>query len=207
MRNADPLTHAFRFAFQSTLTMTHSHAPLAGFWHLLLLMVGLAVLAACTGPRSTTSDDSASSTDAEAAREEALRAAETFDPSAYPVRPPQREAEGVAHDVPRRLMSGRADENVTRTVDGYRIQLYSATDKVAAEKVREKARVWWSTAHERAPQGVGDEPPLVIEYAQPYYRVRFGAFARRDQAQEVLQFVRQQYPDAFIARSRVTVVQ
>jgi cell division septation protein DedD len=186
-----------------------THASSTGLQRLLVLMAGLAMLTACTGPRSTTSDDADASADAEAAREEALRAAETFDASAYPVRPPQRESGGVAHDVPARLMSGRADENVTRTVDGYRIQLYSATDKAAAEEMRERVRVWWSKVKNRAPQQAtgNGPPPLVIEYAQPYYRVRLGAFARREQAQDVLQFVRNQYPDAFIARSQVTVTQ
>ncbi len=174
-----------------------------------LALATLVLLTACTGPRSTTSEEASAAEEAEVARQEALREAETFDPSAYPVRAPERGSDAVRHDVPGRLLSGRADENVTRTVDGYRIQLYSATDKSAAEEERERVRVWWSKVEDEAPGDVltGDPPPLVIEYAQPYYRVRLGAFASRDRAQRALQFVKRQYPDAFIARSRVTVTQ
>jgi hypothetical protein len=52
-----------------------------------------------------------------------------------------------------------------------------------------------------------EQPPIVIEYSQPYYRVRFGAFAEREEAEEALEFVQKKYSGAFVARSTVTVVQ
>lgn len=173
----------------------------------LLVLGAVVLLTACTGPRSTTRDGANDTVDEDAARRAALRAVETFDPSPYPVRPPQRESDAVDHRVPERLMTGRADENVTRTVNGYRIQVYSATDKAQAEEFRERVRIWWTNAEDRFPRDLfgGEQPPLVVEYSQPYYRVRIGAFARRDRAQEALALISREFPDAFIARSPVTV--
>ena len=129
-----------------------------------------------------------------------------FDAARYPVAPPKR-ATTVDHRVPDRLLSNRADKGVTRTVQGFRIQVFSAQDKQAAESFREKVRRWWQRSKGDAPSDLfSSTPPIVIEYAQPYYRVRFGAFARREDAEDALRFVRQTYPDAFMARTTVTVV-
>jgi hypothetical protein len=131
---------------------------------------------------------------------------ETFDPSGYPVSPPKRESE-VSHRVPDRLLAGRADEGVRQTLEGFRIQVYSAQDKQASEEFREEVRQWWQKAQKEAPDDLfSANPPIVIEYAQPYYRVRFGAFAEREAAEQALEFVRSNYPDAFMARSTVTVM-
>jgi hypothetical protein len=130
---------------------------------------------------------------------------ETFEPSAYEARPPER-AVAVVHRVPERLLQGRADKGVRRTVEGFRIQVFSARDQQAAQDFREKVRQWWEQNTEEAPESVfGDDPPIVIEYSQPYYRVRIGAFADRDDAEEALAFVNETYDTAFIARGTVTV--
>lgn len=131
---------------------------------------------------------------------------ETFDPSAYEAQPPERTVE-VRHQVPDRLMQGRADEGVKQTVEGFRIQVFSALGKEAAQNFREKVRQWWEQNKSAAPQSVlGTDPPIVIKYSQPYYRVRIGAFADRDEAEEALEFVSQKYPNAFISRGTVTVM-
>jgi len=170
-------------------------------------VVGLLAVAlgACTTSRSTTDD---TATDDSSPPRSALAEVETFDPSRYPVEPPRRDLGDIAHRVPERLMSSRAAENITRTVNGYRIQVYSAADKAAAEEFRERVRLWWSRVEDRAPEAAfSATPPLVIEYAQPYYRVRIGAFADRSRAQDALEFVQREFPDAFIARGTVTVTQ
>lgn len=170
------------------------------------------VLSACSGPPQATSDGGRqggpSVDDAAAERgltQSDFAAAETFDPSAYPVQSPKRDVD-VTHAVPARLMTSRAAQGVTQTVEGFRIQVYSAQDKRASEEFREEVRQWWQTVQDEAPGAVFRErPPIVIEYTQPYYRVRIGAFASRDEAEEALSFIHQKYPDAFMARSTVTV--
>jgi hypothetical protein len=170
-------------------------------------------LAGCSGPPQAAdggeSGPSARGDDrTEQAREGRASVAEyeTFDAGRYPVTSPKREAT-VEHQVPGRLLSSRADEGVSQTVEGYRIQVYSAQDKQASEEFREEVRRWWQKKKDEAPSDLfAATPPIVIEYAQPYYRVRFGAFADREAAEDALEFVRETYPDAFMARSTVTVM-
>jgi len=176
----------------------------------VLSMVGVLVLAACSGPSRSSRGGSSSGPDAEAPpKEEAPPAVsvakyETFDVSTYPVRPPKQTVE-VTHQVPRRLMKGRADEGVKQTVKGFRVQVYSAQDQEAAQDFRERVRQWWAEVQGDAPDVLGEQPPIVIEYTQPYYRVRIGAFAEREQAADALEFVQKKYSGAFVAQSTVTV--
>lgn len=178
----------------------HCRSPLA----ILALAV---VLCACSGSSETTGQSGPSAESSPDPAEQTPRVAEyeTFDPSAYEARPPERTVE-VVHRVPERLLQGRADDGVRRTVEGFRIQVFSARDQQAAQDFREKVRQWWENAAEAVPTSVfGEDPPIVIEYSQPYYRVRIGAFADRDEAEEALSFVTETYESAFIARGTVTV--
>lgn len=130
---------------------------------------------------------------------------ETFDVAQYATPPPARELD-VQHQVPVQLMQGRADEGVTQTIDGFRVQVYSAQDKQSAEEFRERVRQWWSGARDDAPEDIfRGQLPIVVEYGQPYYRVRIGAFASREEAAEALTFVQDEFADAFVARSTVTI--
>jgi cell division septation protein DedD len=173
-------------------------------------VIGVVVLAACSGPSRSGQGESAPGPDAEAApAEEAAPTVtvaqyETFDVSTYPVRPPEQTVE-VRHQVPRRLMKGRADEGVKQTVEGFRVQVFSAQDQEAAQEFRERVRQWWKAIQADAPPLFGKQPPIVIEYTQPYYRVRIGAFAEREQAADALEFVQKEYSGAFVAQSTVTV--
>ncbi len=168
---------------------------------------------ACSGPSqsqpNTERDDETASparTDDAAAARASVAEFESFDPSAYSVAPAER-AEEVIHQVPLQLLSGRADEGVKQTIEGFRVQVFSAQDQTAAQDVREKVRQWWEQVKDDAPSSVfRSPPPIVVEYSQPYYRVRIGAFAERGEAEEALKFVQDEYSGAFIARSTVTVI-
>ena len=109
-----------------------------------LALLALAVLlCACSGSSQTSRQDGpADPTTDPAAETPPVDQYETFDPSVYEARPPERAVE-VEHRVPRQLMRGRADEEIRRTVDGFRIQVFSARDKQAAQEFREKVRQWW----------------------------------------------------------------
>ncbi len=166
------------------------------------------LLVACSGPQSGT--DESGSAPEEPDPEERARTAisqyETFDVSSYPVQAPEQTVE-VAHRVPPRLLQGRADEGARQTVEGYRIQVFSAQEQESAQDFRERVRQWWQAVKSNAPDLFRAEVPIVIEYSQPYYRVRLGAFAQRDAAEEALEFVQKKYSGAFVARSTVTMVQ
>lgn len=174
----------------------------------LLVFLVMGMLSACTGPSQTSGESGPAEPSPDPSERGASVAEyETFDPSVYEARAPERTVE-VAHQVPVRLMQGQAEEGVTRTVEGFRIQVFSARDKQAAQDVREKVRQWWEQNKDEAPTSVlGEDPPIVVQYSQPYYRVRMGAFAEREVADEALEFVNKEYPKAFISRGTVTVTE
>lgn len=168
------------------------------------------MLGACSGPSETTDEQRPATQEPAPTQEEQRRASiadvETFDASAYPTRAPEQTVE-VTHDAPPRLLAGRADEGVQQTVEGFRIQVFSAQDQEAAREFRAQVQQWWDQNREQAPDDLfPEETPIVIEYSQPYYRVRLGAFADRDNASEALEFIQDTYEEAFVAQSTVTVV-
>jgi len=171
-------------------------------------LLAAVLLAACSGPQPTEKGPSAAEKRADRERDKrsAVSQYETFDVSAYPVRAPDQTVE-VNHQVPRQLMRGHADEGAKRTVEGYRIQVYSAQEQEASQEFRERVRQWWEAVNANAPDVFRNSPPIVIEYSQPYYRVRIGAFADRESAEKALKFVSKKYEGAFVAQSTVTIVQ
>jgi hypothetical protein len=129
---------------------------------------------------------------------------EDFDASPY--REEVARVAVVQHDVPSRLMDGEAPRTTTRTVQGFRIQVLSSVDKAEADRAVDEAMSWWSANRGEAPQGLfGSQLPVYVVYQQPYYRVRIGNFATRADAQRRLDFVRRQYPGAFLAPDTVTI--
>ena len=166
------------------------------------------IVCACSASSRTAGQSGPSDPASDPAEEEGPSVAEyeTFDPSAYEARPPERAVE-LVHRVPDRLMQGRADEGIRRTVEGFRIQVYSARDQQAAQDFREQVRQWWANNKDDAPASAfGADTPIVVKYSQPYYRVRIGAFAAREVAERALAFVSREYPNAFISRGTVTVM-
>ncbi len=170
-----------------------------------LLPLALALLlavAGCGGSEKTARQGPA----AGSAPAEEVAAYEDFDPSRYPTEPPARRIE-VEHAVPARLLASRAAQGVAQTVEGFRVQVFSTQNRRAADEMVEDVRAWWQEAKQDAPGRLfGDEIDVVIAYRQPYYRVRVGAFATRDEAEDALAVVQKAFGDAFIARSTVTVV-
>ena len=169
----------------------------------LVLLLGLA---ACGGPRETTVSNP---TTPEPAATQGPPAYEVFDPGPYEVEPAEASAE-MAHDVPPTLMEGSIEQAVSegpRTVQGYRIQVYSSPNKASAESVRDDANQWWRVAGEDPdalellPEGL----PVEIDFNQPYYRVRVGAFEYRREAEGAMRVVQRRFPEAFIVPDVVTL--
>ncbi len=168
-----------------------------------LIISGMLLLAGCAGPRETTETPAPAGV--------SIRDVEDFDAAAYPaeVAPPRIE---VQHDVPEELLTGRADLKVApgelRQVDGYRIQIFSSTDREAAEEARREAIAWWEIRkHDpEAPVDiVGEELPAYIVFIPPFYRVRIGDFTSREDAEIVLDYFREKFRDAWIVPDKVYV--
>lgn len=143
---------------------------------------------------------------------------ETFDPAGYEADPEVVTA--IEHDVPERVMQGRVnvpgqgqaaapaaapEEPQARQVDGYRVQVFNTSSRDAAERIRDEAAAWWRGA--QSASGMSGDMDLLIAYQQPYYRVRMGAFATREEADRALALVRQRFPDAFLVADLVTVME
>jgi hypothetical protein len=170
---------------------------------LVLFLVVALSLAACSAPRETTTEPAPPPT------EPRFPAYETFDPADYGVEPPPAQTE-IRHDVPAALMEGTIEEvgpEGPRTVQGYRLQVYSSADKASAEGVRDEAAAWWRTvqddpdALELLPHGL----PMEVDFNQPYYRVRLGAFEYRREAEQAIRVIQRRFPDAFIVPDLVTI--
>jgi len=136
---------------------------------------------------------------------------ETFNPENYPLEIPAPRVE-ITHDVPRALLEGKADLMMApeefRQVDGYRIQIFSTTDKDEAEKVRNEAIQWWEIRRNDplAPvELLGEELPIYILYQPPFYRVRIGDLTSRADAEIVLDYFREKFRDAWIVPDKVYV--
>ena len=171
-----------------------------------LLLAGL-VVSGCAGARPAPSGPEAPPDP----QGPSYPAYETFDPAAYPVVAPPPVPE--THDVPAGVMNGRATipgatgslpaESVPTQVEGHRVQIFSTASRETADRVRGEALAWWQTA--RTQSGAPAEMEIAVVYLQPYYRVRMGAFADRDDADEALEMVRTRYPEAFLVPDLVTV--
>ncbi len=96
-------------------------------------------------------------------------------------------------------------EPVTRTVEGFRIQVFTSAEKSEAEQALVDALQWLGDVP-RAQRPVGmDAESVDIHWQQPYYRVRLGTFANREEAETALALVKPEFDKAFILPGRVTV--
>jgi len=177
----------------------------------LVALISVLSLSACSGLGPVTPDDGPlAPVDTTGP---SYPAYETFDPAGYDAAPDVPDE--VVHDVPAGIMAGRVvvpgdagapapQEPQQQQVDGYRVQIFSSASRDAAENVRSEAVSWWERA-QSAP-GAPRQMEVVVAYLQPYYRVRMGAFATREDAERALGLVRQQYPEAFLVPDLVTVI-
>ncbi len=198
----------------------------------LLLLGALFFASACTGPSGAQRGGPRGDDERPPAEEEPgdelptpaprrnLAEFEDFDPAPYRDEAPVTTV-AVEHAVPARLLENRADAGVTRTVEGFRIQIYSSRDKAPADEAVEQAIAWWNAVQEErreeeegapAEEGAAAEEPLLpadlpvyVRYRQPYYRVRIGDFASRAEAERALRLIQRRFADAFIAPDTVTI--
>ena len=159
---------------------------------------------------------------------------ETFDAAPYRDEAPEPQAE-IRHQVPERLMEGRAAEGITRVVNGFRIQILSTADRDEADRMVERTLAWWrarqdtqreimeeeaaslpepapptaeADTSEMAPDGTAEEDEeLTVDlvYIQPYWRVRIGDFVEREEAARFRREIGDRFPGAFIVPDRITV--
>ena len=182
-------------------------APMNPSWKVVLLTVGMVfILVACGSAEATVGEDPEDPEEEGPAATVSVASYEDFDPGQFEEEvAPETVVSTVEHSVPDRLMEGRADHGVERVVDGFQIQVYSSMERSSAEDVRSDAESWWDDVSDDYEGLFPGGMSINIEFGQPYYRVRLGAFADREEAMEALQVVREKFGDAFLARARVTI--
>ena len=169
-----------------------SHSFITGFVFCLL------VLSACSGPRSTTVDD----TPREATMEDKLRALpqyETFDPSPYPSELIVEEEE-PEHLVPEELLQGSASNGIGDGQTGYRVQIALVREKNNADILVDEVTQLLQQKREEDPRNplFQRELPIHNIYVQPYFRVRLGDFTSREDAEQLRSQIVSEYPGALV---------
>lgn len=131
---------------------------------------------------------------------------ETFDASAYEDEPAAIPADWE-HDVPEALMQNRADAGVEAEVAGYRVQVLATLDPREAEAMEARLRNWWaSRSRTLSPDSnLPAEMNVYRLFRQPYYRIRIGDLAQREDAEALLAMVSRSFDGAFVVPDRVTV--
>lgn len=96
---------------------------------------------------------------------------------------------------------------VTRTVEGFRIQIGMFNDRAEADEHVEAATNWYRNLppSQRPPYLGGSELDVHVAWRAPYYRVQVGRFANRAEANRTLDVVTRRFPDAFPVPAVVTV--
>ena len=131
---------------------------------------------------------------------------ETFDETAYPAEMPVVDVE-VVHDVPIQLMQGQAGAGTVSQRSGFRIQVAFAREKDVADQAVEGVHTWLQRMRAENPQVNVFQMELPVHniYLQPYFRVRVGNFPSREKAEELLNLMVRDYPEAFIVVDQVSV--
>lgn len=96
----------------------------------------------------------------------------------------------------------------TRTIEGFRIQIHTTSEKSEADEKAEEALNWWQDVPgSQRPPHLADEDDLFLDVAwkAPYYRVRLGRFTSQSEAQEALALVKDRFPEAFVVPDQITV--
>lgn len=79
----------------------------------------------------------------------------------------------------------------TRTIDGWRIQLFATTDRSKLEGAK-------GTFANRYPN-----IPIDWVHASPWYRLRAGAYSTKLEATRMLNSLKRYYPDAYLAKDKI----
>ena len=132
---------------------------------------------------------------------------ETVDLDRYPDVPPLEE-DVLQHDVPAALMNSTADDGKIVELDGYRVQVFSSSEREEAVRVEDDVRRWLNNLPDARRKALGLSETVVVYsiYRQPLYRIRVGDFERREDASRIVPALLRQFPGALVVPDRITVI-
>lgn len=127
---------------------------------------------------------------------------EEFDATPYEEEPPSLEPV-IVHNVPKVLLGA---PRAMQSASGFRIQIFSTQDKIAADSVVVLMEAFLSDLERQgAMENIPGTPPIYQDFRSPYYRVRLGDFLTREDANQVLIVVERRFPHAFIAPAAIRI--
>ena len=149
----------------------------------IAILVVLGMIAGCSSSKDTKDDDTFY-----------LAAFEDFDAEKHPDVVPPPPPEITDHDIPDRV-AAPGQNRVPRRIRGYRVQLFSSRDKQEADSEHRRAIDWWE--RNRYDENL-EQPPIYVEYEQPYYKVRLGDYRSREAAASDAKKVSRTFRGAFV---------
>lgn len=169
-------------------------------WAVLVL---LTVLAGCSGSAPVVVDDPVDLPSGPSTWSEV----EEVDMNDYPDVIPQVD-QALVHDVPQSLMNSTADDGTAVELDGYRVQVFSSSEREEAVRVEDAVQRWLNglSDGQRNALGLSDAATVYSFYRPPFYRIRVGDFEKRENAARLATTLQRQWPGALVVPDRVTII-
>lgn len=102
------------------------------------------------------------------------------------------------HDIPEAfLKKDTTDNSYNNPFDGYRVQVLSTRNVVAADSLSTDFRLWADSTFSSY------VPKAYVFFRQPYYKVHIGDFQDRQRANTLSRILKQKYPDAWVVHDRI----
>lgn len=102
------------------------------------------------------------------------------------------------HDMPEAfLKKDTTDNSYNNPFDGYRVQVLSTRNVVAADSLSTDFRLWADSTFSSY------VPKAYVFFRQPYYKVHIGDFQDRQRANTLSRILKQKYPDAWVVHDRI----
>ena len=168
-----------------------------------LLAVLSMVFASCSSSAPTVTDNISETASGPTSWAEV----ESVDMNDYPDVRPETEVT-LEHDVPQSLMSSTADDGTAVELDGFRVQLFSSSERSEAAQVEDDVQRWLNglSDGQRNRLGLSEVVSVYSFYRPPFYRIRVGDFEKRDDALALTAALQRQWPGALVVPDRVTII-
>ena len=174
-----------------------------GRWLSLTVLALLLVLSGCSASAPVVVDDPLDEPTGPSTWPEV----EEVDMNEYPDTIPQVD-QTLEHDVPQSLMNSTADDGTPIELDGFRVQVFSSSEREEAVRVEDAVQRWLNglSDGQRNALGLSETATVYSFYRPPFYRIRVGDFEKRENAARLATTLQRQWPGALVVPDRVTII-
>lgn len=132
---------------------------------------------------------------------------EEVDMNDHPDQLPRVE-EILEHDVPQTLMNSTADDGTSIELEGFRVQVFSSSEREEAVQVEDAIQRWLNglSDGQRNTLGLPEAVTVYSFYRPPFYRLRVGDFEKREEAARLATALQRQWPGALVVPDQVTII-